>query len=137
MTVELRSSRDNFGVDDVLEAAATVGQSSFAAVLPVPITRRFWRVRFAGENPGPVALGEVVLGLLRRLVRAPEYPLGLKTREPTERDETAAGEVYVRLLSAEPPPADRRAHPARPRTPGPATSPGGANRRSMIPSSCW
>lgn len=102
VTVELRSSRDNFGVDDQIEAVATIGQPSFAAVLPMPVTRRFWRVRFEGENPEAIALGEVVLGCSRRLIRAPEYPLSVEAREATERDETASGEVYVQLLSTQP-----------------------------------
>lgn len=100
--VELRSSRDNFGVDDRVEAVAAIGQPSFAAVLPVPVSRRFWRIRFAGENPEVIRLGEVVVGLSRRLIRAPEYPLAVENRERTERDETDAGDVYVTLLSTQP-----------------------------------
>lgn len=72
MAPELRSSTDNFGSVNTLEATPAVRQPSFFAVLSVASTRRYARITYSGvqsAQAGAVWSGEVAVCYLETALR--------------------------------------------------------------------
>jgi hypothetical protein len=77
---QFRSSTDNFGAVDTLEATLTPYQPTCFAYLSTPFTRRYARLKLSGTNVATPYLGELVLGYAEDAVtaRAVEYDEALR-----------------------------------------------------------
>ena len=83
VAVQWRSSSDNFGASDVLDATMTKRQPSFYHFLSSAITLRYIRARFLGgfATVDPIAIGELVLGYATTPAAYASYAIRLRERE--------------------------------------------------------
>jgi hypothetical protein len=108
ISIELRSDTAGFGGPGNLEATAALRRPSLYIVLDSPAARRYWRVVFKGINSGfgfptaSPAIGEAVLGLSRKMLFNPEYPIHVSFASHNDVNVSGGGESYVSARSETP-----------------------------------
>lgn len=80
VTVELRSSTDNFSGSDVLQATFELAKPTFFATITTAVAFRYWRILFSGTNDDPIRVGQSAIGQARQLDRNP-FQRGFQVNE--------------------------------------------------------
>jgi hypothetical protein len=103
---EWRSSTDNFGANDVLEATLSPLIPSFYTVKTPASTARYQRIKFVGTNGSgigvPIYVAEMVLGQPRTLVRNQQDGFKATIAHPQVRSRSAVGALRAFPLARDP-----------------------------------
>ncbi len=102
LTVELRSSTDNFSASNVLEVTGAILQPGFYMLDAGGISNRYGRVLFTGTNQSTGWISEVIPCWLETATDAPDVGLEVRYQEPQIRNTMAYGEAYVYPLAPRP-----------------------------------
>lgn len=102
LTVEMRSSTDNFSGSNVLEVTGAIAQPGFYMLDTGGILNRYGRVLFTGTNQATGWIAECFPCWLETAVNAPEVGMELRYEEPQIRNSGPWGETYVYPLAARP-----------------------------------
>lgn len=102
LTVELRSSTDDFSGSDVLEATASILQPAFWMEASATVENRYARVAITGTNQAVPWYGEVVLCFLEEATFYPGFPIELRNIEAQIRHSSNVGTSFVHNLSPHP-----------------------------------
>ncbi len=76
VTIQLRSSTDNFSSSDVLKATMTRARPTFFSSLGSYVDGRYARLKLDGANYAAIQIGELVLGQKRTVSKNPSFPYG-------------------------------------------------------------
>ncbi len=86
--------------DGTLRATFTKATPTFYTRLSSPVSARYWKVSFIGNNvDGAIELGEVVLGVATAFTNNQRLPFDIRYRRRQIRNTTRAGEVHVYSLT--------------------------------------
>lgn len=85
LTVQFRSSTDNFSASDTLEATVTPARAAFFSRLSAKVARRYARLKLVGTSPEAMYLGEMRLGQSFSLTRPATFPLNRQLRDAQVR----------------------------------------------------
>lgn len=99
LTVEMRSSTDNFSGSNVLEVTGAILQPSFFMVDAQGISNRYGRVLLTGTNQATPWYGEVFPCWLETAVDKPDAGLEVQYEEPQIRNTSPLGDAYVYNLA--------------------------------------
>jgi hypothetical protein len=99
LTVELRSSDDNFSADDNLQDTATVAQPSFWMGASATVGDRYARLELTGTNQTIPWYGEFIVCYLQSATSNPLYGYEIQYVEDQIRHQGEMGSVYVFNLS--------------------------------------
>jgi hypothetical protein len=99
LTCELRSSTDNFGGSNVLEATGAIVQPGFFMLDAESIANRYGRRALTGTNQATPWYGEVVACWLGTAADAPDIGFELRYEEPQIRNTGPWGEANVYNLA--------------------------------------
>lgn len=102
LTVEMRSSTDNFSGSNVLEVTGAILQPGFYMLQAAGITNRYGRLSFTGTNQSTGWISEVVPCWLETATDAPDVGLEVRYQEAQIRNTMAYGEAYVYPLAPRP-----------------------------------
>lgn len=102
LTVEQRSSTDNFGASNVLDVTGAILQPGFFMLKSGGTTNRYGRLAFTGTNQSTGWVAEVMPCWLETATDAPDVGLEVRYQEPQIRNSTQLGESYIYPLSPRP-----------------------------------
>jgi hypothetical protein len=102
LTVELRSSTDNFSGSNVLEVTGAILQPAFFMKASATVLNRYGRIALTGTNQATGWLGEVFPCFLETATDAPEIGLEVRLEEPQIRNVGPFGDAYVYPLATRP-----------------------------------
>lgn len=102
LTVEARSSTDNFSGSNVLKATMAVKQPSFKSYVTAGVDERYARVAITGTNQAAAWYGKILLLWVETAARAQFWGWSIRRRVPQVRHKTDAGKDWVYPLTAWP-----------------------------------
>jgi hypothetical protein len=102
LTVEMRSSTDNFSGSNVLEVTGTIRQPSFMLLDSTPSYNRYVRLALTGTNTSTPWYGEVCPCYLETAVTTLGVDHDVQREEAQIRNEGSFGDAQVYLLSTAP-----------------------------------
>lgn len=101
LVTEARSSTDNFGASNVLEATMSVRQPAFHSYLSTPSTKRYVKLLMTGTQSaqaGAVYAGELVVTYLEAALSFGQYDWELQFMDEQVRNTSRAGKVFATPL---------------------------------------
>lgn len=102
LSIAARSSTDNFGASDVLEASGAIRRPSFLLAAAAPSYNRYARLAITGTNQVAPWYAEVILCYLETGVTTLGMDHDVQQEEAQIRHDGPLGSSYVYLLAEEP-----------------------------------
>lgn len=99
LTVEARSSTDNFSGSNVLKATMAVKQPLFYSYVPAGVDERYVRLAMTGTNQAAAWYGLVMPTWIETAARNQQWGYEMRYDQPEVRHETQTGKAWVYPLT--------------------------------------